>query len=182
MPSSPPKDSKTHRPILRPPPLYSTVLEVDERVTLVRYTSDPLFRVEEHVIQFDDGSRPGIKRGYRGQGWDGVGDAEGPSEIVRVLSGEAVREGDDVSIGRNTAASPSSSSTRPPSQTTSDLLASSASWHVSESATLLAMIKMVPRGVSSSRSVPHAYSESVSRWDGFLQGFDDKLRDGALSL
>ena len=73
--------------IRRAPPLYSTVVEVDERVTLVGYTSDP--KAEEHAIQFDE--RGKIVRGYRGNGWDGQGDAEGPGEIVRGLSGEAVR-------------------------------------------------------------------------------------------
>lgn len=60
---------------------------MDERVTLVGYTSDP--KAEEHAVQWhEDGS---VRRGYRGPGWDGVGDAEGPGEIVRGISGEAVR-------------------------------------------------------------------------------------------
>lgn len=73
--------------IRRPPPLYSEVLEVDERVTLVGYTSDP--KADEHAVQFDEDGK--IVRGYRGPGWDGEGDAEGPGEIVRGISGEAVR-------------------------------------------------------------------------------------------
>lgn len=73
--------------IRRPPPLYSTVIEVDERVTLVGYTSDP--QAEEHAVQFDDDSK--VTRGYKGKGWDGKGLAEGPGEIVQGLSGEAVR-------------------------------------------------------------------------------------------
>jgi 5-oxoprolinase (ATP-hydrolysing) len=73
--------------IRRSPPLYSTVLEVDERVTLVGYTSDP--KAEEHAVQFDEHGK--IIRGYRGKGWDGEGDGEGPGEIVKGLSGEAVR-------------------------------------------------------------------------------------------
>jgi len=73
--------------IRRPSPLYSKVVEVDERVTLVGYTSDP--NAEEHQVKFDaDGN---ITRGYRGKGWDGIGFAEGPGEVVRGLSGEAVR-------------------------------------------------------------------------------------------
>lgn len=72
--------------IRRPAPLYSTVLEVDERVTLVGYTSDP--KAEDHAVQFDEHGK--VVRGYRGNGWDG-GDAEGPGEIVKGLSGEAVR-------------------------------------------------------------------------------------------
>ena len=73
--------------IRRPAPLYSTVVEVDERVTLVGYTSDP--KAEEHAVQFDENGK--VVRGYRGKGWDGIGDAEGPGEIVQGLSGEAVR-------------------------------------------------------------------------------------------
>jgi 5-oxoprolinase (ATP-hydrolysing) len=73
--------------IRRPPPLYSKVVEVDERVTLVGYTSDP--QAEEHAIQFDDDGK--VIRGYRGKGWDTEGLAEGPGEIVRGISGEAVR-------------------------------------------------------------------------------------------
>ena len=60
---------------------------MDERVTLVGYTSDP--QAAEHAVKFDNEGR--IIRGYRGPGWDGNGDAEGPGEIVRGLSGEAVR-------------------------------------------------------------------------------------------
>jgi 5-oxoprolinase (ATP-hydrolysing) len=73
--------------IRRPPPLYSAVLEVDERVTLVGYTSDP--EAEKNAVQFDE--RGNLNRGYRGTGWDGKGDAEGPGKIVRGVSGEAVR-------------------------------------------------------------------------------------------
>ena len=73
--------------IRRPPPLYSEVVEVDERVTLVGYTSDP--KSAEHAVQFDNDGN--VARGYRGPGWDGEGDAEGPGEIVRGISGEAVR-------------------------------------------------------------------------------------------
>ncbi len=73
--------------IRRPPPLYSSVLEVDERVTLVGYTSDPT--AGENAVQFDEDGN--VKRGYRGPGWDGEGDAEGPGRIVKGLSGEAVR-------------------------------------------------------------------------------------------
>jgi 5-oxoprolinase (ATP-hydrolysing) len=67
--------------------LYSTVVEVDERVTLVGYTSDP--KSEENAVVFDEDGT--VKQGYRGTGWDGEGYAEGPGEIVRGLSGEAVR-------------------------------------------------------------------------------------------
>jgi 5-oxoprolinase (ATP-hydrolysing) len=50
---------------------------------------------------------------------------------------------------------------------------------VSESSSLLPMIKMVPRGVSSTAD---AYLTPILReyLDGFFSGFDDKLRDGRL--
>lgn len=62
-------------------------MEIDERVTLVGYTSDP--KAEEHAVQFDEAGK--VTKGYSGKGWDGNGDAEGPGEIVKGLSGEAVR-------------------------------------------------------------------------------------------
>ena len=51
--------------------------------------------------------------------------------------------------------------------------------HVSESSQLLPMIKMVPRGVSSTAD---AYLTPILReyLDGFFSGFDEKLRDGRL--
>ncbi|QRW22771.1 5-oxoprolinase [Rhizoctonia solani] len=55
--------------IRRPTPLFTDVLEVDERVTIVGYTSDP--KAAEHAIKTTM--------------------ADGPGEIVRGLSGEAVR-------------------------------------------------------------------------------------------
>ena len=56
-------------------------------MTLVGYTSDP--NAEEHKVVFDEDGK--VKRGYRGKGWDGKGDAEGPGEVVKGISGEAVR-------------------------------------------------------------------------------------------
>ena len=73
--------------IRRPPPLYTEVVEVDERVTLVGYTSDP--QAEEHSIQFDENGK--VSKPYSGKGWDGKGQAEGPGDIVKGVSGEAVR-------------------------------------------------------------------------------------------
>ena len=51
--------------------------------------------------------------------------------------------------------------------------------HVSESASLLPMIKMVPRGVSSTAD---AYLTPIlgDYLDGFFQGFDEKLKGGSL--
>lgn len=176
--------------IRRPPPLYSTVTEVDERVTLVGYTSDP--KAEEHAVQFDDEGR--VVRGYRGKGWDGVADAEGPGRIVRGLSGEAVRilktpdleavERDLKDLYakgyRSLAIVLVHSYTYPEHERTIGKLARSLGFtHVSESAQLLPMIKMVPRGVSSTAD---AYLTPILReyLDGFFSGFDAKLKDGRL--
>lgn len=60
------------------------MLEVDERVTLIGYTSDP--KAADHAVQFDEDGK--VIRGYRGPGWDGA-DEKGAT-IVRGLSGEAV--------------------------------------------------------------------------------------------
>ncbi|KAJ1303897.1 hypothetical protein OPQ81_008309 [Rhizoctonia solani] len=73
--------------IRRPTPLFTDVLEVDERVTIVGYTSDP--KAAEHAIKFDDNGK--LIKGYTGLGRDKDGNADGPGEIVRGLSGEAIR-------------------------------------------------------------------------------------------
>jgi 5-oxoprolinase (ATP-hydrolysing) len=59
--------------VRRPSVLYERVIEVDERVTLVGYTSDPNFK----PVKFDDQDQP------IGQELEG--------EIVKGVSGEAVR-------------------------------------------------------------------------------------------
>ncbi|KAH9927645.1 5-oxoprolinase [Fomitopsis serialis] len=176
--------------IRRPPPLYSTVLEVDERVTLVGYTSDP--QAEQHATQFDESGK--ITRGYRGKGWDGQGDAEGPGEVVQGLSGEAVRimkRPDLESVKqdlqriyddgfRSIAIVFCHSYTFPEHERqVGDLARSIGFTHVSESSRLLPMIKMVPRGVSSTAD---AYLTPILRdyLDGFFAGFDEKLKDGRL--
>nr|VWO99017.1 Tubulin beta chain (Beta-tubulin) [Ganoderma boninense] len=153
--------------IRRPAPLYSAVLEVDERVTLVG-------------------------GGYRGRGWDGVGEAEGPGEVVQGLSGEAVRvlrkpdlakvredlaqlHGDGF---RSVAIVLAHSYTYPAHELQLAALARAAGFaHVSASSQLLPMIKMVPRGVSSTAD---AYLTPILReyLDGFFAGFDAQLRDG----
>lgn len=66
--------------IKRPGVLYTAVVEVDERVTLMGYTSDP--RRAERAVVFDDEGK--VRKGY-----DGEEHAEG--EVVKGLSGEAVR-------------------------------------------------------------------------------------------
>ncbi len=60
--------------VRRPEPLYEAVVEVDERVTLEGYTSDPEFA--KTSVKFDQ--EGGVTSGHEG-------------EIVRGVSGEAVR-------------------------------------------------------------------------------------------
>ncbi|KAF8128983.1 Hydantoinase/oxoprolinase-domain-containing protein [Boletus edulis] len=146
--------------IRRPSPLYSEVIEVDERVTLVGYTSDP--QAEEHAVQWHQDDS--VQRGYRGPGWDGVGDAEGPGEIVRGISGEAVRilKRPDLEVVRrdlerlyetgcrSLAIVLIHSYTFPDHETQVGKLAREIGFtQVSESSQLLPMIKVVPRGISS---------------------------------
>ncbi|KAG1782155.1 Hydantoinase/oxoprolinase-domain-containing protein [Suillus placidus] len=177
--------------IRRPSPLYSEVVEVDERVTLVGYTSDP--KSEENAIQWnDDGSS--IQRGYRGPGWDGEGDAEGPGDIVRGISGEAVRilKRPDLNFVRRNlqrlhdtgyrslAIVLVHSYTFPEHEIQIGKLAREVGFtQVSESSQLLPMIKMVPRGVSSTAD---AYLTPILQeyLDGFFYGFDAKLKDGRI--
>ena len=72
--------------IRRALPLYSEVVEVDERVTLVGYTSDPVHAA--HAVVFnEDGS---IKKEYTGPA-AAEQKALYPQRIVRGLSGEAVK-------------------------------------------------------------------------------------------
>ncbi|KAI0086806.1 5-oxoprolinase [Irpex rosettiformis] len=176
--------------IRRPPPLYSSVIEVDERVTLVGYTSDP--KAEENAVQFDDQGK--VTRGYRGKGWDGEGLAEGPGDIVQGISGEAVRimrrpDLDAVKEDlkklydegyRSIAIVLCHSYTYPDHELQIGNLARKIGFvQVSESSQLLPMIKMVPRGVSSTAD---AYLTPILRnyLDGFFSGFDEKLKDGRL--
>lgn len=195
--------------IRRPAPLYTDVVEVDERVTLVGYTSDP--KAEVHAVQWnEDGS---VRRGYRGPGWDGTGDAEGPGEIVRGISGEAVRilkrpglsaftfasvhrfswtRSTDLEVVRkdlerlyeagyrSLAIVLVHSYTFPDHETQIGRLAREIGFtQVSESSQLLPMIKVVPRGVSSTAD---AYLTPILReyLDGFFKGFDAQLKDGRI--
>ncbi|KZV65439.1 5-oxoprolinase [Peniophora sp. CONT] len=176
--------------IRRAPPLYTAVVEIDERVTLVGYSSDP--KSEEHKVVFDKDGK--VERGYRGKGWDGKGDAEGPGEIVQGISGEAVRilrQPDESAIRkdlqklyddgyRSIAVVLAHSYTAPQHELLLGKLAREVGFeHISLSSQLLPMIKMVPRGVSSTAD---AYLTPILRQylDGFFAGFDSKLRDGSV--
>ena len=67
--------------IRRPPPLYSDVIEVEERITLVGYTSDP--EAEQHAVQFDDEGK--ITKMYSGEAIPQNGPDGSKPEIVRGL-------------------------------------------------------------------------------------------------
>ena len=67
--------------IKRPDALYSKVLEIDERVTLVGYSSDP--KRKEREVQFDDKGK--VTKGYDGRS------LEEEHDVVQGISGEAIR-------------------------------------------------------------------------------------------
>ena len=71
--------------IRKPGQLYSTTVEVDERVTLVGYTSDPEHLA--HAPQFDSAGNP--EKGYTGPGIQNKLFEKGAT-IIRGLSGEPV--------------------------------------------------------------------------------------------
>lgn len=177
--------------IRRATPLYSSVLEVEERVTLLGYTSDP--QAAEHAVQFDDDGK--VTRGYRGPGWDqNVHGETVEPEIVKGLSGEAVqilRRPDEeilkADLGKLREAGYTSiavvlahSYTFPDHELFIGKVAKSLGFtHISLSSQLLPMIKMVPRGVSSTAD---AYLTPIlyEYLDGFFAGFDEQLRSGGI--
>lgn len=172
--------------IRRPNPLYSTVIEVDERVTLVGYASDP--EAEAHAIQFDDKGK--IVKSYSGEAEVDL-DSEGKEpEIVQGISGEAVhilRKPDHSKVQtelqrlydegyRSIAVVFAHSYTYPEHELVVGEIAKQIGFtQVSLSSQLLPMIKMLPRGVSSTAD---AYLTPILReyLDGFFSGFDQELR------
>ncbi|KAL1725932.1 Hydantoinase/oxoprolinase-domain-containing protein [Schizophyllum commune] len=165
--------------IRRPAPLYEEVVEVAERVTLVGFTSDP--RAEERGVKFDEEGK--VVRGY---------DGETPTEeIVRGLSGEAVRilrKPDPAVVKPQLQALREKgytslaivfvhSYTYPEHEKLVAQWAGEAGFtHISQSAALLPVIKMVPRGASATAD---AYLTPVlgAYLNGFFSGFDPALRD-----
>ncbi|KAG8215913.1 Hydantoinase/oxoprolinase-domain-containing protein [Butyriboletus roseoflavus] len=134
------------------------------------------------------------RRGYRGPGWDGEGNAEGPGEIARGISGEAVRILKRPDLGvvrqdlerlyeagyRSLAIVLIHSYTFSDHETQIGKLAREIGFtQVSESSQLLPMIKVVPRGISSTAD---AYLTPILHeyLDGFFKGFDAQLRDGRI--
>ncbi|KAL5638868.1 hypothetical protein ACGC1H_003282 [Rhizoctonia solani] len=176
--------------IRRPSPLFTDVLEVDERVTIVGYTSDP--KAAEHAIKFDDNGK--ITKGYTGLGKEEDGQADGPGEIVRGLSGEAIRiirKPDENKIKSDLqklreqgytslAICLVHSYTYPEHELVVGRIAESLGFsHISVSSQLMPMIKMVPRGMSATAD---AYLTPIlyQYLDGFFSGFDEQLKSGGV--
>ena len=163
--------------------LYDRVVEVDERVTLLGYTSDP--KRQEREVQFDEDGK--VTRGY-----DGDDSHIGSDDVVRGLSGEAVliqRRPDRETVKEQLrkvfddgfkalAVVFIHSYTFPDHEKLIGEIARDIGFeHVSLSSSAMPMIKAVPRGTSSTAD---AYLTPVlQRYiDGFFSGFEASLRDG----
>jgi 5-oxoprolinase (ATP-hydrolysing) len=72
--------------IRKPDVLYSSVVEVDERVTLVGYTSDP--KADQNRIQFGEGGA--VQQAYKGEDGPPLAHNGKEAKIVQGVSGEAV--------------------------------------------------------------------------------------------
>ncbi|CDR88707.1 related to 5-oxoprolinase [Sporisorium scitamineum] len=182
--------------------LYHGVLEVDERVTLVGYTSDPNAR--DNAVRFDlESSSEGeyiskITKPYSGtdqppNAYDAQERPTGPPEIVRGISGEAVailKKPDEELLQkqlhalyhehgyRSLAVVLMHSYTYPLHEQIIKRIALDVGFEtVSCSSQLMPMIKMVPRATSSTAD---AYLTPVLQAyiDGFFSGFQDSLRSG----
>ena len=182
--------------IHKPEVLYEHVVEVDERVTVVGYTSHPNAR--EHGVQFSSQSRDA----YVTKPWTGPdrppsaappGAPYQAPEIVRGVSGEAVailQKPDEVKVRaqledlfakgyRSLAIVFMFSYTFPDHEQLVKRIARDIGFpHISCSAELMPMIKMVPRATSATAD---AYLTPVLQAyiDGFFSGFDSSLRDGS---
>ncbi|BGP19683.1 hypothetical protein JCM10213_001859 [Rhodosporidiobolus nylandii] len=158
--------------VRRPETLYDTVLEVDERVTLVGYSYDPYF--EKNAVKFDEAGKV-------------VSEHEG--EIVRGVSGEAVKilkKPDSEKIRsdlqaiydrgiRSIAICLIHSFTFPDHENLIASLAKDIGFtQISVSSALSPQIKAVPRATSASAD---AYLSPILKeyLRGFYKGFDESL-------
>ncbi|BEJ15272.1 hypothetical protein CspHIS471_0410390 [Cutaneotrichosporon sp. HIS471] len=173
--------------IKRALPLYSKVVEVDERVTLVGYTSDP--KHAEHAVAFNpDGS---IQKGYTGPGADAQ-ERFMPQPVVQGLSGEAVKvlqKPDEVALRadlqavydegyRAVAVCLAHSYTYPEHELIVGRIASKVGFeNVSLSSQLLPVIKMTTRGQSTTAD---AYLTPILKeyLRGFYAGFEGGAEGG----
>ncbi|KAK8866074.1 hypothetical protein IAR55_001225 [Kwoniella newhampshirensis] len=173
--------------IRRAKPLYSKALEVDERVTLVGFSSDP--KNDQNALIFsEDGS---IKKAYSGVG---AREQESilPGKIVQGLSGEAVKILREPKLDivkrdlqalydegyRSVAVCLAHSYTFPDHELAIGKVASEVGFpHISLSSQLLPMIKMTPRGQSTTAD---AYLTPVLQdyLKGFYAGFEGGERGG----
>lgn len=177
--------------IKRPSPLYDQVVEVEERVTLVGFTSDPWH--QEHGVVF--GEQGEVVKGYTGEGSQNAQSGKVHGRIVRGVSGEAVDILQPLDLDRtradleklyaagtrSLAVVLAHSYTFPEHELAIGKLAKQVGFHhVSLSSQLLPMIKMVSRGVSSTAD---AYLTPVlgDYLDGFYSGFEGG-RDGGLKV
>lgn len=172
---------------------------MDERVTLVGYTSDPAFT--GNAVKFGEGGE--VVKGYTGVGSQNhqSGSASGNEgtdkeiEIVRGISGEAVQilqPLDEPAITtqlrtlysngyRSIAVVLCHSYTYPAHELAIGRIAKEIGFeHISLSSQLVPMIKMVPRGISSTAD---AYLTPVlgAYLDGFYGGFEGG-REGGLKV
>ncbi|KAA1077560.1 hypothetical protein PGT21_011836 [Puccinia graminis f. sp. tritici] len=164
--------------IQKPSTLYSGVVEVDERVTLLGFTSDP--KHHDRQVLFDQEGR--VTRTY-----DQLPHSAG--EVVRGNSGEAVQiiKPLDEQLVRqqlvelkeqgfeSLAVVLMHSYTYPDHEQQIGRLAKELGFaHISLSSELMPMIKLVTRGTSSTAD---AYLTPVLRQyiDGFFAGFDESL-------
>lgn len=161
--------------IRRPEVLFSEVLEVDERVTIVGYTTNPRFA--EEAVKFDESGK--VTSGHQG-------------EIVQGVSGEAVqilRKPDTEKIRadlqalydrglRCLAICFAHSYTFPEhEQIVADIAEKIGFTQISVSSSLSPQIKMVPRGTSATAD---AYLSPVLKEyiSSFFTGFGDALTNG----
>lgn len=182
--------------IHKPEVLYNEVVEVDERVTVVGYTSDP--QAQEHAIQFSSTQRDAhVTKPYSGRDQPPSAGAYGAEyqapEIVRGVSGEAVAilsRPDEKKVRaelqrlyddgyRSLAIVFMFSYTYPEHEQMVKAWAKEIGFpSISCSAELMPMIKMVPRATSATAD---AYLTPVLQAyiDSFFSGFDSSLRDGS---
>ena len=172
--------------IKKPEVLYKKVIEVEERVTLVGFTSDPKRR--EREVQFSKDGK--VTRGYDGES------ADDSKDVVRGLSGEAVRilqRPNEKHIERDLKALYEEgfrslavvfihSYTFPDHERLVGKIAKRIGFtHISLSSSLMPTIKAVTRGASCTAD---AYLTPILQAyiDGFFDGFDESLRDGVNKL
>lgn len=182
--------------IHKPDVLYSDVLEVDERVTVVGYTSDPDSR--KNAVQFASTARDApIAKEYSGADLPpSVGPAGGKyvaPEVSQGISGEAVavlKRPDEEKVRadlqhlydqgyRSLAIVFMYSYTYPEHEQLVKKIAQEIGFPcISCSAELMPMIKMVPRATSATAD---AYLTPVLQAyiNSFFSGFDDSLRNGS---